>query len=189
MSTHPPADAPSPDVETVLAEHRKPGEFLTVFGEAWVMCSCGTRIDLPVRDDKVSNDDAATLFEAHLAAALRGAGLPVWGLPSCVHCGDPLVWHPGNGGQWLGAVPPRDWARCNGIPEGQQHEAPLAARGAGLPEPSGIVVALVRLSRAVIDVHAQVVMDTPEERDLHDRAVATFRARLDQLTDWQEATP
>jgi hypothetical protein len=70
------SDAPSPDVETVLAQHRHPGEFLTVFGEAWLVCSCGTRIDLPVRDNKVSSDEAATLFEAHQAAALRGAGLP-----------------------------------------------------------------------------------------------------------------
>lgn len=42
--------------------------------------------------------------------------------------------------------------------------------------------ALVDLCRTVIDVHAEVVMDTPRDRDLHDRAVAMFRARLDQLT-------
>lgn len=42
--------------------------------------------------------------------------------------------------------------------------------------------ALVRLCQTVIDVHAEVVMDTPEDRELHDRAVETFRARLAQLT-------
>lgn len=32
----------------------------------------------------------------------------------CASCGDPLVWHPGNGGQWLGSLKGRDWATCHG---------------------------------------------------------------------------
>lgn len=32
----------------------------------------------------------------------------------CRHCGDEVVWHHGNGGQWLGARPPRDWVTCGG---------------------------------------------------------------------------
>lgn len=39
----------------------------------------------------------------------------------CFHCGDPVVWHEGNGGQWLGAEPPRDWMYCHGSPEGPHH--------------------------------------------------------------------
>lgn len=44
------------------------------------------------------------------------------------------------------------------------------------------IEALTRLCQRVIDVHAHVVMDTPEDRDLHDRAVATFRRHLALLT-------
>jgi hypothetical protein len=116
--------APSPDVETAV----------DVLFDA-----------LDAEHDKAYHIHAAECcwpfvgVRAALATALRGAaGLPERWTPCCIHCGDPVAWHPGNGGQWLGAVPPRDWARCNGIPGGQQHEAPLAAlRGAGLPEPSG----------------------------------------------------
>lgn len=39
----------------------------------------------------------------------------------CSLCGDDLVWHPGNGGQWLGAHPPRDWATCFGSVDGPKH--------------------------------------------------------------------
>lgn len=47
------------------------------------------------------------------------------------------------------------------------HEAEKAAR-----------VALVDLCQKVIDVHANVVMDTDKDRELHARAIATFRAHL-----------
>lgn len=58
------------------------------------------------------------------AAALLAAGVS---LPYCQHCGDPLTWHTGNGGQWLGALPPRDWTTCRGVPDGQRHE-PVVGR-------------------------------------------------------------
>lgn len=38
---------------------------------------------------------------------------------------------------------------------------------------------LVDLCQTLIDVHKQVVMDTPEQRELHDRAIETFQDRLD----------
>lgn len=135
----PQPDAPSPDVETV---------------PEWLVKACLAGLREGWRDE-YSVQSVAESVAAHVAVALRGAGLPEWGPPSCVHCGDPLVWHPGNGGQWLGAIPPRDWARCNGIPEGQHHEAPLEALGAGLPEPNGVtdaeVNALARLITASIN--------------------------------------
>ena len=34
---------------------------------------------------------------------------------------------------------------------------------------------LIRQYETLVDVHAAVVMDTPEDRELHDRAVAAFR--------------
>ena len=40
------------------------------------------------------------------------------------------------------------------------------------------LAAVTRLCHTVIGAHEQVVMDTPEDRDLHDRAIATFRAAL-----------
>lgn len=43
-------------------------------------------------------------------------------LPVCGLCGDVLVRHEGNGGQWLGAVPPRDWMTCHGSVDGSRHE-------------------------------------------------------------------
>ena len=41
----------------------------------------------------------------------------------CILCGDGVVWHPGNGGQWLGDTPPRDWATCHGSVDGPKHKA------------------------------------------------------------------
>jgi hypothetical protein len=41
----------------------------------------------------------------------------------CRRCGDDLVWHEGNGGQWVGAKPPRDWVTCNGTVDGPKHVA------------------------------------------------------------------
>lgn len=49
--------------------------------------------------------------------------------------------------------------------------------------------ALIELCRKVIDVHAEVVMDTPEDRDPHDRAVSTFRAHLAVLAARAQAAP
>lgn len=40
------------------------------------------------------------------------------------------------------------------------------------------VQALTLLAESVIEVHEHVVMDTPEDRNLHDRAVAQFRESL-----------
>lgn len=39
----------------------------------------------------------------------------------CELCAERLVWHPGNGGQWLGADAPRDWGCCLGRPDGPRH--------------------------------------------------------------------
>lgn len=33
---------------------------------------------------------------------------------TCARCDDPLVWHPGNGGQWIRATKGRDWMTCHG---------------------------------------------------------------------------
>jgi hypothetical protein len=54
------ADAPSPDVETVLAQHVR----LTAMDQPFA-CSC-----------EPGTSDASQSFSDHLAAALRGAGLP-----------------------------------------------------------------------------------------------------------------
>lgn len=35
-------------------------------------------------------------------------------LDACKYCGDEITWHEGNGGQWIGAHPPRDWVTCGG---------------------------------------------------------------------------
>lgn len=35
-------------------------------------------------------------------------------IAECQWCKDPIVWHRGNGGQWLGAYAPRDWTTCYG---------------------------------------------------------------------------
>lgn len=32
---------------------------------------------------------------------------------NCELCGDEVLWHHGNGGQWIG-LPPRDWMHCHG---------------------------------------------------------------------------
>jgi hypothetical protein len=45
------------------------------------------------------------------------------------------------------------------------------------------------LAERILTVHEQVVMDTPEDRDLHDRACATFRAALagpDPVESWRQ---
>lgn len=47
---------------------------------------------------------------------------PVEAARTCRRCGDRIIWHEGNGGQWLGADPPRDWVTCFGRPEGERHE-------------------------------------------------------------------
>lgn len=47
---------------------------------------------------------------------------PVEAARLCRHCGERIVWHEGNGGQWLGENPPRDWMTCFGRPEGDRHE-------------------------------------------------------------------
>lgn len=39
----------------------------------------------------------------------------------CTRCGEKLRWHEGNGGQWLGAEPPRDWMVCWGLVDGPRH--------------------------------------------------------------------
>ncbi len=43
---------------------------------------------------------------------------------SCIHCGIDVVWHQGNGGQWLGAHPPDDcrYCYCSAAPDAQKHE-------------------------------------------------------------------
>lgn len=33
----------------------------------------------------------------------------------------------------------------------------------------------------IVEIHAQVVMDTPEDREIHDRAVATFRKAAEPI--------
>lgn len=58
-------------------------------------------------------------------------------------------------------------------------EAEAANLRAELEVLRGKVRAVEGLARKVIEVHAHVVMDTPKDRELHDRAVATFRAYLD----------
>ena len=58
------------EIRAVLSQHRHPGVLLTIFGEAWLACSCDERIDVPVRDGKVSGAEAADLFETHLADVL-----------------------------------------------------------------------------------------------------------------------
>jgi hypothetical protein len=45
------------------------------------------------------------------------------------------------------------------------------------------VAVLAQLCDTVIKVHEQVVMDTAEDRELHDRACATFRALLATATE------
>lgn len=57
-----------------------------------------------------------------LAEAYRSLGVE---LPRCTNCSEPLVWHEGNGGQWLGADPPRDWTTCHGVPDGPKHTPPV----------------------------------------------------------------
>lgn len=41
---------------------------------------------------------------------------------TCKHCNEPIVWHEGNGGQWLGATPPNDCMTCGCLADGQRHE-------------------------------------------------------------------
>lgn len=62
-------------VTDVLSEHRHPGELLTVLGDAWMTCGCGAKIDLPVKEGRVSRLHANRLFEAHQAQAIAEAGL------------------------------------------------------------------------------------------------------------------
>jgi hypothetical protein len=66
-------DAPGDDSEALaalLTLHRRPAEALTVFGEAWMVCGCGERIDIPVRDGRVSQREMHQLHDAHATAAV-----------------------------------------------------------------------------------------------------------------------
>jgi len=65
--------APGADSEVLaalLGLHRRPAEALTVFGEAWMVCGCGERIDIPVRDAQVNQREVLELHDAHAAAAV-----------------------------------------------------------------------------------------------------------------------
>ena len=53
--------------------------------------------------DEPSDEDYEYLYKS------LGVPNPRQPVCTCTNCGDELVWHPGNGGQWLGAHPPRDW--------------------------------------------------------------------------------
>lgn len=71
-----PATPDAGDVEAltrVLIEHAHPGEILTVFGEAWIVCGCGQKIDIPVVDDHVSKPEVDRLHAAHVAASVIAA--------------------------------------------------------------------------------------------------------------------
>lgn len=58
-------------VARALSEHRFPGEFLTALGEAWVICSCGERVNLEVVGGRhVVVEGAARAFEEHQSAAV-----------------------------------------------------------------------------------------------------------------------
>jgi hypothetical protein len=129
---------------------------------------CG--IDVP-EDDIESIADAR---RKHLEIVLTNALAPLD--PSdgvgrhCRHCGCLWAAHGARG--------------CRGCASGrmpcmQPRPAALDGHTSEAPEQHA---ALVNLCETVITVHDQVVMDTPEERELHDRAVSTFRARLGQLT-------
>jgi hypothetical protein len=58
------------DAWTALDEHQWTGEVLAVFGEAWINCSCGERINLPAAEGKVNGGAVAPAIAAHQAAVL-----------------------------------------------------------------------------------------------------------------------
>lgn len=57
-------------IAELVAEHAHPGELLTVFDEAWMVCGCGLRIELPVVNDAVNVKQANDRWRAHLATVL-----------------------------------------------------------------------------------------------------------------------
>lgn len=56
--------------------------------------------------------------------------------------------------------------------------ASLTAQGEAVALDGKYESPLGSLCKKIIDVHDHVEMDTPEDRDLHDRAVSTFREAL-----------
>ncbi len=103
-------------------------------------CSCGSTQPLGIEPNVCSQ--SSPYSEKEMDDALAGKPSPVRILaprafvdlttkrqefppPRCTLCRDPIVWHRGNGGQWLGAEPPRDWGTCEGRPEGPRHRPPL----------------------------------------------------------------
>lgn len=82
----------------------------------------------PIRDALDSLDALCRAEDTHgdtiRAHEVRGAVADLRRLvtPVCDLCGEAVIWHEGNGGQWLGAVPPRDWMTCHGSVTGPRHE-------------------------------------------------------------------
>lgn len=73
----------------------------------------------------LTDDHTSRLLDAtdRLIQAYRDLGaIHAESTTVCALCGDQVIWHPGNGGQWLGANPPRDWATCGGVVDGPRHQ-------------------------------------------------------------------
>jgi hypothetical protein len=58
------------DIAKVLAEHRYPGQITAALTDAWIECTCGESVPVPVVDLRVTADDVAVAFEWHQAQAL-----------------------------------------------------------------------------------------------------------------------
>lgn len=55
----------------VLAKHVYPGEVNTALTHAWVDCSCGERVDVPVVHLSVNSHDVRDAFCAHVAKQIE----------------------------------------------------------------------------------------------------------------------
>lgn len=73
----------------------------------------------PMSADELAEDIAAEV-RRHQAADASTVTEPK---AFCLDCEEPLRFHHGNGGQWLGANPPRDWGTCYGTVDGPKHHA------------------------------------------------------------------
>lgn len=85
-----------------------------------------TTIKSPDGQQIVSLDkDQSIVYRPATEADMRHCAsctCPVEAARLCRRCGERIVWHEGNGGQWIGESPPRDWMTCFGRPEGERHE-------------------------------------------------------------------
>lgn len=80
---------------------------------------------------------------------------------NCDLCGDPVRSHHGNGGQWLGTTPPRDWANCHGLPEGPKHVVD------GVTRPSPLAAGCCEQCLVDRAANPPTRMTSTEQRDLH----------------------